>query len=265
MNEPRIASATAFFLASILIGGSTSAQGFDTTPQYEAYSPAAQTVPKVNLPKIQTSGSLPMATSIPSPSSISSSPTVGSFPSSGTTAQPTRRTDAGAIRRDREEKKREPTVSTGTPPAAPVEQKYAEGMVIEGRATVYDGQNLVVNGVSIRLDGAEAPAISQQCMTRQSLVWNCGTRAKNRLMELAQGKKVRCTVTEPLGTGAAAICSITGISDLGAAMIRDGWAVANGHDKGRYAAHQMTAKAGKFGIWIGPFEAPWTYRARYGQ
>jgi endonuclease YncB( thermonuclease family) len=138
-------------------------------------------------------------------------------------------------------------------------------MVIEGPATVYDGQNLIVEGVPLRLDGAEAPALSQQCMTRKSLVWNCGRRAYDRLAEIASGRKVRCVVTEPLGSGAAALCSTVGISDIGAAMIRDGWAISNGHDRGRYAAVQMIAKSNRIGMWVGPFEAPWTYRARYGQ
>lgn len=267
MNAPRRAAAAAVLIATVLTAGAVASQGFDTSPQYSAYASSSQTVPKVNLPRMQTS-----ATSMPGPSvqqsgTLPSAPasSVSTIPSSGTTADPKRRTDAGAIRRNAGTKKIEPTVKTGTAPAAASEQKYPSGMVIEGRASVYDGQNLVVEGVALRLDGAEAPASAQQCMTRKSLVWNCGKRASDRLTELASGRKVRCVVTEPLGTGAAAICSVTGISDLGAAMIREGWAVSNGHDHGRYAAQQMSAKAGRLGMWVGPFEAPWTYRARYGQ
>jgi endonuclease YncB( thermonuclease family) len=266
MNAPRRAAAAAALIATVLTAGAAAAQSFDTTPQYSAYPASSQTVPKVNLPKMQTSG-----TSMPGPSVQqsgtlpSAAPVAPAIPSSGTTADPKRRTDAGAIRKNADPKKVEPTAKTGTAPAASTEQKYPAGIVIEGTASIYDGQNLIVEGVPLRLDGAEAPAIFQQCMTRKSLVWNCGKRASDRLMEIASGKKVRCVVTEPLGAGAAAICSTTGISDIGAAMIREGWAVANGHDHGRYSAQQMSAKATGIGMWVGPFEAPWTYRARHGQ
>jgi endonuclease YncB( thermonuclease family) len=270
MNAPRRAAAAAVLIATVLTAGAAAAQSFDTTPQYSAYPASSQTVPKVNLPKMQTSGiSMPGASVQQSgtlPSAAGAAPTI---PSSGTTADPKRRTDAGAIRKSADRKVDpktvDPTVKTGTAPAASTDQKYPAGMVIEGRASIYDGQNLIVEGVPLRLDGAEAPATAQQCMTRKSLVWNCGKRASDRLTEIASGKKVRCVVTEPLGAGAAAICSTTGISDLGAAMIREGWAVANGHDHGRYSAQQMSAKAGGLGMWVGPFEAPWTYRSRHGQ
>jgi endonuclease YncB( thermonuclease family) len=268
MIAPRRAAAAAVLIATVLTAGAAAAQGFDTSPQYSAYSSSSQTVPKVNLPKMQTSGSSISGPSVEQTGTLPSAPApaASTIPSSGTTAEPKRRTDAGAIRKTADTKKTEPTtVKTGTAPATSTEQKYPAGMVIEGTASVYDGQNLIVEGVPLRLDGAEAPANAQQCMTRKSLVWNCGKRASDRLTEIASGRKVRCVVTEPLGTGAAAICSTTGISDLGAAMIRDGWAVANGHDHGRYAAQQMTAKASGLGMWVGPFEAPWTYRARHGQ
>lgn len=271
MNAPRRAAAAAVLIATVLTAGAVAAQGFDTSPQYSAYASSSQTVPKVNLPKMQTSGTSMSGPSVQQSGTLPSAPAASApaIPSSGTTADPKRRTDAGAIRKNadtkNDAKKIEPTVKTGTAPAAASEQKYPSGMVIEGKASVYDGQNLVVEGVPLRLDGAEAPASAQQCMTRKSLVWNCGKRASDRLTELASGRKVRCVVTEPLGAGAAAICSVTGISDLGAAMIREGWAVSNGHDHGRYSAQQMSAKAGRLGMWVGPFEAPWTYRARYGQ
>lgn len=267
MNAPRRAAAAAVLIATVLTAGAVAAQGFDTSPQYSAYGSPSQTVPKVNLPKIQTVGTTMSGPSVQQSGTLPSPPaaSVPAIPSSGTTADPKRRTDAGAIRKNADAKKIEPTVRTGTPPVVASERKYPSGMVVEGKASVYDGQNLVVEGVPIRLDGAEAPASAQQCMTRKSLVWNCGKRASDRLTELASGRKVRCVVTEPLGAGAAAICSVTGISDLGAAMIREGWAVSNGHDRGRYSAQQMSAKAGRVGMWVGPFEAPWAYRARYGQ
>ncbi|NTF17231.1 hypothetical protein G6L37_02145 [Agrobacterium rubi] len=261
MNASRIAAAAAF-MTILTAGGHGSAQSFDTSPQYDAYSPG-QTVPRVNLPRpVNSSDPVGRTTS----ERQDTLPTVRSEqPRAGT---PTRRTDAGALSKTRETSGKAPAgpvEKTGTAPAPSTEQKYPAGTVLEGSVSVYDGQNIVVEGVPVRFDGAEAPALAQQCMTRKGLVWNCGGRAAEKLRNFVASGKVRCVVTEPLGAGAAAICSAQGISDLGAAMIGEGLAVSNGHDKGRYAMQQTVARSAGRGMWIGPFEAPWTWRARHGQ
>jgi endonuclease YncB( thermonuclease family) len=260
----RKAAAFAAVVVTVLTAGHSAALAFDTTPQYQPYQSTSQTVPKISLPpsrasqqvSVEQSGSLPE----PVPQTTA--------PAQPTASQaPLRRTDAaGAVRKNQDNGKSGAVknAAPSTAAGATTEQKYPEGTVIEGKASVYDGQNLLVSNVPIRLDSAEAPAISQQCMTRQSLVWNCGIRAAGRLKELADGRKVRCVVTEPLGSGAAAICSVIGVSDLGAAMIREGMAVSNGHDHGRYSAQQASARLSKSGIWIGPFEAPWIYKVKNG-
>lgn len=240
------------------------AQTFDTSPQYDAYAPE-QRVPRVNLPKMRTDGTTLGPSSM---ERLGSPPSARTETQVATPATPSRRTDAGALRKD-ENTGSKPSVSveqTGVPPApADDQQKYPAGTVLEGVASVYDGQNIVLEGAPIRLEGAEAPALAQQCMTRKGLVWNCGGRAAERMRELVSSNKVRCVVTEPIGAGAAAICSVRGVSDIGATLISEGLAVSNGHDKGRYAMHQSMARSTSRGMWIGPFEAPWTWRSRYGQ
>lgn len=265
MRASLTAAAAAFITILTAGGAEVAAQAFDTSPQYDAYAPG-QRVPQVNLPRTPSPGTSLRPTSTERMESL---PTTRSSSETSTPAVPARRADAGALRPDMNANGKAGAASTektGVPPApASDQQKYPAGTVLEGTASVYDGQNIILQGAPVRFDGAEAPALAQQCSTRQGLVWNCGGRAAERLRELVSQGRIRCVVTEPLGSGAAAICSARGVSDIGATMISEGLAVSNGHDKGRYAMQQAMARASSRGMWIGPFEAPWTWRARHGQ
>ena len=266
MRASLTAAAAAFITILSAGGAEVAAQAFDTSPQYDAYAPE-QRVPQVNLPRTPSTGASLGPTSTERMVSL---PTTRSSEETSTPAAPPRRADAGALRRGRNATEKAGSDAavekTGMPPApASDQQRYPAGTVLEGVATVYDGQNIVLQGAPVRFDGAEAPALAQQCSTRQGLVWNCGGRAAERLRELVSQGKTRCVVTEPLGSGAAAVCSARGVSDIGATLISEGLAVSNGHDKGRYAMQQATARASSRGMWIGPFEAPWTWRTRHGQ
>lgn len=139
---------------------------------------------------------------------------------------------------------------------------YSAGMSISGTAKVLDGQSMAIDGKSVRLDGIEAPGLSQTCRTALGTDWPCGQKSFMRLADLADGKKVSCSVTEQAGEGAAATCSVRGIADLGQFLAGEGLAVPNGHDRGRYSTAASAARASKSGVWGGTFEAPWVWRRK---
>jgi len=139
--------------------------------------------------------------------------------------------------------------------------KYTPGQVISGKAKVFDGHSLLIDGNAIRLDGADAPGAVQTCTSGSGTAWRCGEAAYRRLVELTADHKIICRVTEQVGDGAAAICATTGVSDLAAVLVRDGLAVPNGHDHGRYGAAVNAARAGKTGMWEGSFTLPSKWRA----
>lgn len=262
MKTPLTAASAALITIFATGASDAIAQAFDTSPQYQSYTPA-QAVPRVNLPRLRTDGSGLAPTT--TPDTLTTTKSAARDPEPNTTARPA---NAGAIDKATGQGTNtpSPTVATGTAPApAADQQKYPAGTVLEGSTTVYDGQNILISGAPVRLDGAEAPAIGQNCYTRQGLVWKCGEKAAQRLAEIVSAGAIRCTVTEPLGNGAAAICSARGVSDITSVLVSEGLAVRNGHDDGRYAVQQSIAKAGNRGLWIGPFEAPWTWRIRNGQ
>jgi endonuclease YncB( thermonuclease family) len=241
----------------------SAAQDFVLTQNYDSYRPSSG-LPSVGLPRQETMGyqlvkpQTEPAGALPAPSQTASQDR----------DDQQRRTDAGAIRKAQNSAARQPSATTPAPASqlpSGQQTKYPEGTVIRGEASVYDGQNLVVDGAPVRLDGAEAPGLAQKCLTSRALVWACGVKAAEKLRDLVSGRTVTCVVTEPLGQGAAAICSVTGIADLGRNMISEGLAVSNGHDHGRYFSTQAQAKGFRRGIWIGSFEAPWKWRAINGQ
>jgi endonuclease YncB( thermonuclease family) len=51
--------------------------------------------------------------------------------------------------------------------------------------------------------------------------------------------------------------------DIGAAMVRSGWALDyERYSGGRYAAEQLEAEAALRGLWAGAFVPPWEWRHR---
>jgi len=142
---------------------------------------------------------------------------------------------------------------------------------------VIDGATIDVNGTPYRLWGIDAPENFQQCF-HEGRMYPCGHDAARHLQDLlgrclafspgyadpapaGSGCKLAC---EPRATDhdrrTVAVCRI-GDVDLGAAMVRDGWAVAYLRDASDYAPEEQEARAAKRGLWSGRFDLPWEWRA----
>src|SRR5262245_61411392 len=96
-------------------------------------------------------------------------------------------------------------------------------------ALVADGNTLVLNEVTYRLDGVEAPQTDQTCLDEKGAAWTCGVEARDRLREHVGKRDVRCTDT---GSDSAfrkrrvGECRIAGEStSLNQWMVQQGWAV----------------------------------------
>ncbi len=55
--------------------------------------------------------------------------------------------------------------------------------------------------------------------------------------------------------------AVTGV-DVGAAMVRAGWAVAFVRYSADYVIQEREARAEKSGLWAGSFSMPWAWRAK---
>lgn len=129
-----------------------------------------------------------------------------------------------------------------------------------GRATIIDGDTLDVAGVRVRLWGIDAPESRQICL-RVEVAYLCGQLATQHLRALVAGQEVTCVPRSRDRYGrTVALCRIADL-DLGAAMVRDGWALAFVRYAADYVGVEEEAKVAGRGLWQGKFMAPWEWRA----
>jgi endonuclease YncB( thermonuclease family) len=142
---------------------------------------------------------------------------------------------------------------------------------VEGSVCLVDGHTLLVGGtreagrchggIKVRLFGIDAPDPAQRCVTATGTPYSCGISALNALEDLTWRRTLRC---EPMAIPAAgrsvpAIC-IAAEQNLNAAMVRQGWAIADRRDGDDYLAEQEEARAAMRGLWAGRFDVPWQWR-----
>lgn len=239
------------------LAGQTSAQTLDVGL---SRTPTLSSVPSINLPRQQDNmvGQAYTRDQLTPPKIVSdAAPSVESTGTAETVTTEIIRDSNGQV-----------TKRTGdnAPADKPVSQNangnaYPVGMVIEGKARVYDGHSLVVDGHALRLNGIDAPGHDQTCFAPGGTSWRCGRAATAHLASLIDGRKVECTVEAPAGAGAAVKCASQGIEDVAALVVQSGFAVVNGHGK-PYRAAQDEARRNKSGLWIGKFTNPVIWRQK---
>ncbi|UXN59799.1 thermonuclease family protein [Phyllobacterium zundukense] len=140
--------------------------------------------------------------------------------------------------------------------AAKLSQPKAPTQLLAGTAYVIDGDTLSISGNHIRLQGIDAPELDQSCGANA-----CGKSARQTLVQLIQGRPVRCD-----GYGhdkynrSLAICFI-GPINLNRAMVEAGQAIAYGD----YRDVELQARRDKKGLWSGKFETPQDWRREHEQ
>jgi endonuclease YncB( thermonuclease family) len=129
-----------------------------------------------------------------------------------------------------------------------------------GEVSVTDGDGLRIGSERIRLWGIDSVELDQQCR-RDGAAYPCGARARDTLERLLGRGAPSCErlYEDPYGRRVAR-CSVAGI-DLGAEMVRQGWAVDfERYSKGAYAPQQREAQQARRGLWAGEFVMPWDWR-----
>lgn len=133
---------------------------------------------------------------------------------------------------------------------------------------VIDGDSLTVRQgdgpVTIRLTGIDAAEYRQDCARRDASRWPCGRDARTALERLAGRSPLHCEVAaKDRYDRTLATCRTRPFPDgidLGAEMVRLGWAVATGDD---YLPEEAEAEAQRRGIWQGDFVRPAAWRAAH--
>lgn len=137
----------------------------------------------------------------------------------------------------------------------------ASAQSIVGEPAVTDGDTLIMQGQRVRLWGIDAPETQQSCMGSSGR-FQCGAEATRYLQALIAGKgPATCAIkTVDRYKRLVAICQVQG-RDLGAEMVRAGWALAFIRYSNDYVGIEADARQARRGMWAGSFEAPWDWRA----
>ena len=130
---------------------------------------------------------------------------------------------------------------------------------IAGRASVIDGDTLEIHGQRIRLHGIDAPEGAQLCY-RDEQPWPCGRRAAFALADHIGSRAVSCEQRDLDRYGRIVAACLAGGEDLGAWMVRQGWALAYRRYSLDYVRDEENARGGRAGLWSGTFTPPWEWR-----
>ncbi|MFG1364630.1 thermonuclease family protein [Xanthobacter versatilis] len=136
------------------------------------------------------------------------------------------------------------------------------GEELAGRASVIDGDTIEIHGMRIRLEGIDAPESRQICTERETgEPIRCGQKAAFFLADMLGEHTVACIENgRDRYQRILAHCQVDG-EDVGAAMVRAGWALAFVRYSREYEAQEVEAKASGTGVWATEFVAPWEWRA----
>lgn len=135
------------------------------------------------------------------------------------------------------------------------------GDTLRGRATVTDGDTIVVAGTVVRLEGIDAPETAQSCRTSDGTSWPCGREATRALADLIGSANVSCTNTGLDKYGRVlGVCDANG-HELNAQIVRRGWAWAFVRYSRAYVHEEARAKSDRVGVWQGDAQPAWEYRA----
>jgi endonuclease YncB( thermonuclease family) len=132
----------------------------------------------------------------------------------------------------------------------------------DGTLVIADGDSFAIGSRKLRLDGIDAPEYRQSCNDPRGALWECGKAARAALEQMlrAPGLVCRADVRDRYSRSIAS-CSTTGVADIAAAHVANGWAVSNEHYGLReYGDEEDAARNARRGIWAGKFVQPSDWR-----
>ena len=136
----------------------------------------------------------------------------------------------------------------------------AQGTVLQGVATVIDGDTLEIHGQRIRLHGIDAPESGQSCKDASGIPYLCGQRAALALADRVGRGTVTCRQQDTDRYGRiVAVCHL-GALDLGLWMVANGHALSYRRYSTDYVEQEEFARHTRRGFWAGSFIAPWDWR-----
>ena len=141
---------------------------------------------------------------------------------------------------------------------------YAASYDLSGRVNitkVSDGDSLRSGNLRIRLFGIDAPELKQKCADQNGVLWDCGVAAQRQLNGLiGANKDLQCSLRDVDQYGRLIMQCFAGDTDIGAALVGNGHALAYRDYSTAYVSAETSAANAKLGIWSGSFMPPWEWR-----
>ena len=134
--------------------------------------------------------------------------------------------------------------------------------VAQGSPSVTDGDTIRIGETRIRLEGIDAPEMSQKCIRSDGTRWRCGQQAKAALIEKIGKEPVRCIITGTDRYERSIGTCFVGKLNLNQWMVQNGWSVAYARYSKSYVADEQDARRRRVNIWSGDFEMPNEFRSR---
>lgn len=131
---------------------------------------------------------------------------------------------------------------------------------LAGYASVTDGDTVSIGDTRIRFHGIDAPESDQTCKDAGGQDYRCGDRATEALRQMIGSNPIGCEQRDLDRYGRVVAECYAGSSNLNAAMVTAGHAMAYRMYSSDYVGHEENAKANRVGIWQGAFTPPWVYR-----
>lgn len=133
---------------------------------------------------------------------------------------------------------------------------------ITGIARISDGDTISIEDTRIRLNGIDAPETDQVCINATEKTYACGIAAREALVRLVRDRTVSCTGNEIDRYDRRIMTCFVGETDINAAMVAGGWALAFRRYSDIYVGEEQIARSQQAGLWSGALIAPWDWRHR---
>ena len=139
------------------------------------------------------------------------------------------------------------TIPGGTPsPSAAARGSLMPGDVLRGNGRALAGNSFTLDGVTLMLEGLDAPPPGALCSASGQTTWTCGDRARIILSNILATGPVRCIYSRATGPSqGAARCTILA-DDVSRLAVLDGAAMSN---MSEYRAYVSQARSDRRGIW----------------
>jgi len=126
---------------------------------------------------------------------------------------------------------------------------------------ISDGDSMRSGKLRIRLFGIDAPEKKQKCNNVDGRQWDCGIAAQKALKQLVESvPKISCDLMDVDRYSRLVMRCFAGKTDVAAALVRKGLALAYRQYSMLYSKDENAAKVTKAGVWGGPFKKPWIWR-----